>query len=733
MKTLKLIAWTVTPIFFGIVVSCANKNHSFQLTTTTASTYSVAGLNGYRWANVPIGAGGFVTGVYTHPKEKDLVYIKTDIGGFYRWNATDNSWIPLTDRFPVQEKNHYGGEAIALDPNDPNTVYIATGKYLDWQPKGSIFKSSNRGQTWNKLNIDLPMGGNEDQRWAGERLAVNPFDSKVVLFGSRRDGLWKSGDAGSSWSKVNSFPGQLQANIGIVSIVFDKQKPGLVYANVYGDGIYKSNDTGVTWSKMTGSPTHGQRIAIVNQQTLYLTHKSGVSKYTNGTWRNITPNKSQAAFNALTVNPTNPNNVVVALGQATSDKIKIYGSLDGGETWTEKQATVNYTLPWRNPNYGMAIQFGGWTSAIEFDLKVPERVWLTDGLGVWQTNNINANKVTWTENVKGIEETVSFSVIAPPKGHLLLSGVADINGFTHDNGINAYPSKSFNSSGPAYMHNVHLAYSENSPSHIVRIGGNEWNSTYNGATSSDGGLTWKQFQQWTTNKMPLRVAISSTNPKNFIVTVSQEQPLRTTDGGASWSKVSGLPNAVKGPWYWSQPLAADKVDGNTFYYYSEGKVYRSENGGETFSVVNTSLPNKDWWCYLKTVPGVKGELWLSLDENGLFRSTDGGKTFTKLPSVERALLFAIGKPPTGSTIPALYLHGKVSGIGQGIFRSLDRGQTWTNISSPQNAFGPEPNTMEASWQKFGLVFIGTNGRGIFYGSPDNSKTTANSLPLGRTP
>ncbi|HEY9597473.1 MAG TPA: hypothetical protein V6D33_07365, partial [Cyanophyceae cyanobacterium] len=299
------------------------------------------------------------------------------------------------------------------------------------------------------------------------------------------------------------------------------------------------------------------------------------------------------------------------------------------------------------------------------------------------------------------------------------------NGFYHNNGLNAYPSKTFSSSGSADMHTFSLAYSESDPLRLVRVGGTEWNSTYSGATSTNGGLTWTKFKEWTTNKLPLRVAVSATNPNLFVVTVSEAQPLRTTDGGASWSAVSGLPNAVKGPWYWSQPLAADKVDGNTFYYYSAGKVYRSTDGGASFIVVNSSLPSNDPWCdstgdgfcLLKTVPGVKGEVWLSLGWKGLFRSTDGGKTFTRLPTVERAYLFAFGKPQTGSSTPALYLYGKVTGIGEGIFRSLDRGQTWINIGAPSNPIGTSPNVMEASLQQFGLVFIGTDGRGIYYGIP----------------
>src|ERR671933_310799 len=70
--------------------------------------------------NVALGGGGFVTGIYLHALQKDLVYIKTDVGGFYRWNPVDKRWMPLTDHFPLEQSNYYGGEALALDPNNPN-------------------------------------------------------------------------------------------------------------------------------------------------------------------------------------------------------------------------------------------------------------------------------------------------------------------------------------------------------------------------------------------------------------------------------------------------------------------------------------------------------------------------------------------------------------------------------------------------------------------------------------
>jgi len=249
---------------------------------------------------------------------------------------------------------------------------------------------------------------------------------------------------------------------------------------------------------------------------------------------------------------------------------------------------------------------------------------------------------------------------------------------------------------------------------MVRVGGSRHNNTYSGSTSRDGGKTWQKFAKFPANQMGTRVAMSASNPNLFVVTLSGTQPIRTTDGGASWLPVSGLPDGFEGNWNWTQPLAADKVDGNSFYYYADGKVYRSNNGGKSFTVVSKLLPDADWYS-LKTVSGVKGELWLSLDNQGLFHSTDGGNNFTRIAGVNRSHLIALGKPKIGNKGNALYLYGEIANIGKGIFCSLNNGKTWQRIGDKNKPIGNDPNVMEASSTEFGLVFVGTNGRGIYYG------------------
>jgi hypothetical protein len=119
---------------------------------------------------------------------------------------------------------------------------------------------------------------------------------------------------------------------------------------------------------------------------------------------------------------------------------------------------------------------------------------------------------------------------------------------------------------------------------------------------------------------------------------------------------------------------------------------------------------------------MEGEIWVGLEKQGLFRSSDSGNSFSKIKDVERALLFDFGKPLKNMANPVLYLYGTIKGKS-GVFRSLDFGKKWQDIT-PKNevGIGCGPSIMEASKQHPGLVFIGTGGRGIIYGVPDESSS-----------
>lgn len=673
---------------------------------------SAPGTSGVRLgdANVAIGGGGYVTGIYFHPQVPDLAYIRTDVGGFYRWEAGDR-WVPITDHFTLDQRNFYGGEALALDPNNPDVVYIAAGKYL-WDKSGSLFKSTDRGQTWTQLPLELPIGGNEPRRWVGERLVVNPHNSNEVWFGSRSNGLWRSSNGGQTWQAVENFPGEPDDEVGISAIAFDPAQAGRLFVNAFEDGVYESVNGGQTWQRLSSGPRRVRQMVVDGRGTLYVTSEEdwGVARYRDR-WQAITPPKAkkEAVFNGISLSPHNPGELVVSLGE--TPRTAIFYSPDGGQTWQERTVETRSTVPW----WTNFMRSQPAIASLRFDPWVPNRVWLTDWYGVWRTDDIRAEPSLWTNYVQGHEEIVTFALAAPPEGPLLLSGVADVDGFRHAD-LQRYPSSQLGleKDKTAWQDTYSIAYSARQPLSLVRVGGNRWENRYGVALSADGGQTW-QTRSLPSEAMPLRVAVSATDPSNFVVTLSDAQPVVTQDGGQTWQTVSGLPEGGNGPWNWSQSLAADAKEGGVFYYYADGTLYRSNDGGRSFLTLNDRLP-KEWWHSLKAEPGQEKELWLSLNQKGLHRSLDGGATFQQISAVEQAYLFALGKAPQPGRPAALYLYGTVAGQPRmGIYQSLDQGQTWQPLGNPERPIGNEPNVMEASQQQFGLVFIGTNGRGIYYG------------------
>ena len=220
----------------------------------------------HRWRNVSILGGGFVTGITFSPAEEGLVYARTDIGGAYRWDALGKQWVPLTDWVGWSDSNLLGIESLASDPSDPDRLYLAAGTYTQsWAGRGAILRSTDRGRTWLRTDMPFKMGGNEDGRSIGERLAVDPNDGSRLYFGSRHDWLWRSTDYGASWAKVSSFPttGQFQPNgVGIGFVLFDSRSgsPGQPSNTIYAasgqlpNSLYRSTDTGETWHPVPGQP-----------------------------------------------------------------------------------------------------------------------------------------------------------------------------------------------------------------------------------------------------------------------------------------------------------------------------------------------------------------------------------------------------------------------------------------------------------------------------------------------
>ena len=123
------------------------------------------------------------------------------------------------------------------------------------------------------------------------------------------------------------------------------------------------------------------------------------------------------------------------------------------------------------------------------------------------------------------------------------------------------------------------------------------------------------------------------------------------------------------------------------------------------------------------VPGTAGELWL-LTSGHFYRSTDFARSFTAVVPKEPLfremafLKFGLGKAAPGAKVPAIYAFGVRTGpTFGGIYRSIDGGAKWVRINDDAHQWGLAYRAITGDPRLFGRVYVGTDGRGIFYGDP----------------
>ncbi|NUQ96744.1 MAG: carbohydrate-binding protein [Streptomyces sp.] len=686
----------------------------------TGSAQTTAAAGPYVWKNAQVVGGGYVTGLVFNPREKGLLYARTDMGGAYRWDTGAEQWIPLTDWIGEKDWNLLGIDALATDRVDPERLYLSAGTYTNqWAGNGAILRSTDRGRTFQRTNLPFKVGGNEDGRGAGERLVIDPAHHGTLLLGTRKNGLWRSTDYGVTWRQVSSFPVKDGAGsgAGISFVTYGPAGSNTVYVGVNdkSTSLYRSTDGGNTWQAVSGQPTgqlpqHG---VVSGNGSLYLTYTdtlgpNGVTggsvwKYTpaSGAWKNISPSQGSYGFSGLAVDPRKPSTVMVTTLDRWYPEDEIYRSTDGGTTWkplSGKSVRSVSAAPY------VGTHTGHWMTALAIDPFDSGHVLYGTGNGILRSKDANAsdNGGTrhWSSGARGLEETALMDAIAPPGGAAVITAMGDQGGFRHDS-LTKVPSGRL--ANPLMSNSTDIDFAQSDPAVMVRVGRG---GTQDGAYSTDGGSTWRGFPtEPVAAAQDGHVALSA-NASTIVWTEAGQAPYRSTDKGASWSRVGGLgTDAV---------VVADRSSAGTFYSLSGGTLYASTDGGATFTARAGNLPSGR----LTAVPGVAGDLWISGGGNGLLHSTDGGRTFTPLRSVQSASALGFGKAKPGTGYQALYLIGTVKNV-TGVFRSTDKGATWLRVNDDAHQWGAigAVGVITGDPDIYGRVYIGTNGRGLLYGAP----------------
>jgi photosystem II stability/assembly factor-like uncharacterized protein len=740
------------------------------LSTLSATAATAPASTPYTWKSVQIVGGGFVDGFVFHPTAKDLCYARTDIGGAYRRDPKTRRWEPMLDWIPYADLNLMGVESIAVDPSDPNKVYLAAGTYTaPGVPDGAILRSSDQGHTFQRTNVPIKFGGNEDGRGNGERLAVDPHDGRILFLGTRRSGLWKSADGAATWTQVNSFPGDVlrlsaeEAKLpawraagrsSIVFVVFDPRSGAagkasdalFVGVSVMGrPGLFRSDDGGNSWKAVPGQPTkyRPNHAVLASDGNLFITYGTepgpmpmedgAVWKLDTrtGSWIDITPDRPSPerkfGYGAVSVDPHNPK-VLIASSFYRPKGEDLFRSIDGGATW--------------KPVFGGGGVFDfalapyvkdtdiHWLFDVEIDPSSPDHAMFTTGYGGWETYDLtNADKnlpTHWSVMSPGIEETVALALYSPPKGAQLVTAIGDYSGFVHWDLDRPAPD---GNPKPPFLGNTHdVSGGPLNPNVIVRVG--RARSGGNLGYSLDGGKTWNEPAAAPEPKASAGYIAVSSDGGTWVWTPREQAPYVTSDKGATWIPCAGLPKETR--------VVADRVNPKRFFAIAlfDGKLFESLDGAVHFSeralVLPGGLPkrggiggdnrtdrgdDRGGQDRIYATPGREGDLWLAAYD-GLYHAP-AGKEFVRAPAVEQIHAFGFGKAAPNAKkdgkAAALYLVGTVQGQ-RGFFRSTDGGATWQRINDDQHQWGLVLH-ITGDPKKFGRVYVGTHGRGTFYGDP----------------
>lgn len=636
----------------------------------------------------PATTGGRIAAFAVNPKDYSHYFAAVASGGVWKTTNSGTTWTPVFDR-----QNAYSIGAIAMDPKNPNVVWVGTGENNSQRSVSygtGVFRSSDGGKNWKNVGLT-------HSEHIG-KILIDPRDSDVVyvaaqgpLWGPGGDrGLYKTTDGGKSWKNVLS----ISENTGVSDVVFHSDNPDVLLASSYQrrrrtwtlinggpeSAIYKSTDAGKTWKKVTrGLPT------------------------------------SDKGRIGLAIAPTDPN-LVYAYVESLENKGGIFRSRDLGETWEK-----------RNPFDEQGQYYG----ELFVDPKDKDRIYFPNTFT--QVSDDGGKTLTRLGYQWMHVDTHAFWINPHNTNHYRAGCDGGIYE-TFDRGkswrfINNLPITQF----------YDISVDNNAPFYNV-YGGTQDNFTLGGPakTRSVHGIL---NEDWFVTKGGdgFQSKIDPEDP-NVIYCESQYGVLARFHKNTG-QRVSIQPQPKKGEapfrWNWDSPLVLSPHS-RTRLYFAANKVFRSDDRGDSWTAVSGDLTRQLDRDKLKVMgrvwpidtvakhlstsvygnivalsesPKKEGLIYAGTDDGLIQVTEDGGKKWRKIekfPGVPEmsyvARLFA--SQHDVDTVYAVFDNHKSSDFKPYVLKSTDRGKTWKSISSNLPENGPTLAFAEDHVDPR-LLFVGT--------------------------
>ena len=438
-------------------------------------TVVVDPVSSNNWQTLKVGAGGWLVGMDIAPD--DTMVVRTDTYGAYIWNGTEWQQLVTATSMPaafttqnniVNNLGTQGVYEIQIAPSNSNIMYMMY--------EGYVFQSTNKGSTWTQTSFAPVTENPEDSyRYDGQKMAVDPNNPNVVYVGTPKNGLFVTTNGGASWQSVSAVPASLTDSNGIYpgisGIEFDPAlgvtggNTNTIFAASYGHGVYESTNGGASWSAIGGP--HLVEYAAVSSTGVYYAVGNGNSlwSFKNGTWTQLLSDTTNGV-NTVAVDPFNSNEIVASNQGGYLDI-----SYNGGATWSG----TNYGGQWSSTDIPWLANTGNWMSVggMAFDQLVPNKLWASAGVGVWNTTNLPTSNflsntpVVWNDQSIGIEQLVADAIVVPPGGNPVLA--SQDRPFFYINNANAYPSTYGPVMGKQIVAGWSLDYASSDPSFLAGI------------------------------------------------------------------------------------------------------------------------------------------------------------------------------------------------------------------------------------------------------------------------
>jgi photosystem II stability/assembly factor-like uncharacterized protein len=658
----------------------------------------------------PAATGGRIHDIEVDPTDPAIIYVAAATGGIWKTTNHATSWKPVFEKMP---DNTFGD--LAIFERDPRIIWAGTGEQNNRQSSSwgtGVYRSTDGGDTWTHLGLDHTASIGRVKLHP-----TDPNVAYVAAVGNLWKatpdrGVYKTTDAGRTWTRVL----YVDTLTGATDVAIDPRDPNVLYASTYqrirsafgfngggpGSGLWKSTDAGVTWSRIENGIPAGDKgriqidisrsnpsvlIALVEHSTAAAT---GTYRTEDGgaTWKMVSRNNPRPMyFSKPFIDPTTDRRIW-ELG------VTVYKSEDGGATFQNMPNSPTYDVGLKtdmhtlwidpsNPRHTIIGGDGGLNESWDLGLTYTRlnnipigqfyRIAVDDRDPYWIYGGLQDNH-SWmgpsaTRHWLGIANQdwiqIGFSDgtgqavdKANPRVVYTSSSGGNVQRFDPVTGdrLDIKPVPPKGDSAYRWDWDSPLAASKHTPG-TVYIGGNrlfisrDYGSTWTATkdlsrqinrdtlmlggvrdkdiriSRNDGEGTFGEITAFSESPLDARVLWAGTDDGNVQV---------STDGGVSWTEVSANVAGVASGSYVGRVIASGASRGTAYASFDQHRagdfapyIARTTDFGKTWKLVTNGLPGDASVRGLAEYPG-KPNVVFAGTERHLFISADSGATWMQL-------------------------------------------------------------------------------------------------------